>query len=53
MELAMTGFKLLFSNDDPMLSTLRNTGLNLFDRMNWLNAPLMKQAVGGKQKTVF
>ncbi|MCW8922589.1 MAG: UbiH/UbiF/VisC/COQ6 family ubiquinone biosynthesis hydroxylase [Gammaproteobacteria bacterium] len=38
MESAMTGFKLLFSNNDPLLSTVRNAGLVLVDQ-----APLIKQ----------
>ena len=38
MESAMTGFKLLFSNDSPVLSTARNAGLVLVDQ-----APLIKQ----------
>ena len=47
MESAMTGFKLLFSNDSTVLSTLRNAGLVLVDQAPMIKDQLMRHALGG------
>lgn len=46
MEAAMTGFKVLFGNRNPLLSTLRNAGLGLADNIPLLKYRLMKHAMG-------
>jgi len=46
METSMTGFKLLFGNENPWLSMLRNAGLGLTDQIPPLKYQLMKQAMG-------
>ncbi|MDH5613098.1 MAG: UbiH/UbiF/VisC/COQ6 family ubiquinone biosynthesis hydroxylase [Gammaproteobacteria bacterium] len=47
MESAMTGFKLLFSNDNPMLATVRNAGLGLVDQVPLIKQQFMRHALGG------
>ena len=47
MESAMTGFKLLFSNDSPVLSTVRNAGLVLVDQAPLIKEQFMRHALGG------
>ncbi len=46
METSMTGFKVLFGNENPWLSLLRNAGLGLADQVPLLKSRLMKQAMG-------
>jgi 2-octaprenylphenol hydroxylase len=46
MESAMTGFKLLFSNDSPMLATVRNAGLLLVDQAPVIKQQFMRHALG-------
>jgi 2-octaprenylphenol hydroxylase len=46
MESAMTGFKFLFGNENPILSTLRNAGLSFADQIPPLKYQLMKHAMG-------
>jgi 2-octaprenylphenol hydroxylase len=46
METSMTGFKVLFGNENPLLSILRNAGLGLADQMPSLKYQLMKHAMG-------
>lgn len=46
METSMTGFKLLFGNENPLLSMLRNAGLGLTDQIPLLKYQLMKHAMG-------
>jgi 2-octaprenylphenol hydroxylase len=47
MEAAMTGFKHLFGNDNPLLSEVRNTGLNLVDHAGPIKQLFINQALGG------
>lgn len=47
MESAMTGFKLLFSNDNALLSTVRNTGLIVVDQLPLIKQQFMRHAMGG------
>ena len=46
METAMTAFKLLFGNDDPMLVEIRNTGLGLVDQLPVIKQQFMRHAMG-------
>ena len=46
MESAMTGFKLLFSNDSAVLSTVRNAGLVLVDQAPMIKQQFMRHALG-------
>jgi 2-octaprenylphenol hydroxylase len=46
METSMTGFKVLFGNDNPLLSMLRNAGLGLTDQVPAVKYRLMKHAMG-------
>jgi 2-octaprenylphenol hydroxylase len=46
MESAMTGFKFLFGNENPMLSSLRNAGLGFTDQLPLLKNQLMRHALG-------
>lgn len=50
METAMSGFKQLFGNDNLWLSSLRNTGLVLADRLPLLKSLFMKHAMGAGQR---
>ena len=43
----MTGFKLLFSNDSAILSTVRNAGLVLVDQAPMIKQQFMRHALGG------
>ena len=47
METAMTGFKYLFGNTDPLLTEMRNMGLNLVDRAGPVKQLFIRQALGG------
>ena len=42
----MTGFKTLFSNENPILSTLRNVGLNLTDSVTPVKNTIIRHAMG-------
>lgn len=42
----MDGLKRLFSNDDPLLSWARRTGLGLFDQVGPVKRTLMERALG-------
>ncbi|MEW5757676.1 MAG: UbiH/UbiF/VisC/COQ6 family ubiquinone biosynthesis hydroxylase [Pseudomonadota bacterium] len=42
----MDGFKRLFSNDQPILKSARNLGLNLTDRLTPVKNTVMRQALG-------
>lgn len=42
----MTGFKTLFSNENPVLSTLRNVGLNITDNVSPLKNTIIRHAMG-------
>jgi 2-octaprenylphenol hydroxylase len=46
MENAMTAFKILFGNNDPLLGTLRNTGLGIADQLGPLKYAFMQHAMG-------
>lgn len=46
METAMTGFKVLFGNENSLLSMLRNAGLGLTDQVPAVKYQLMKHAMG-------
>lgn len=46
METSMTGFKLLFGNENPLLSMLRNAGLGVTDQIPPLKYQLMRHAMG-------
>jgi 2-octaprenylphenol hydroxylase len=46
METSMTAFKTLFGNDHAALSTLRNAGLSLADRLSPLKTLFMQHAMG-------
>jgi len=43
---AMDGFKRLFSNQDPVLATLRGWGLSLTDRLTPLKHHFVAEALG-------
>lgn len=43
---AMTGFKTLFGNENPVITTLRNFGLNLTDSMTPVKNIIIRQAMG-------
>ncbi len=43
---AMTGFKTLFSNENTILSTLRNVGLNITDSMPPVKNTIIRHAMG-------
>jgi 2-octaprenyl-6-methoxyphenol hydroxylase len=45
MQFATGGLKKLFNNDTPALEWLRNTGLIITDRQEWLKQALMRHAV--------
>jgi 2-octaprenylphenol hydroxylase len=42
----MTGFKTLFSNENPFLSTIRNVGLNITDNVSPLKNTIIRHAMG-------
>lgn len=44
----MDGFKRLFSNTQPVLTTARNQGLNITDKLPWLKTMLMQHAMGNQ-----
>ena len=46
MESAMTGFKTLFGNSNPVLISLRNTGLLLADQVTPIKDTFMRHAMG-------
>lgn len=46
MMYSMSGFKNLFSNEQPALSLLRNTGLNIVDSLGFVKHKLMRHALG-------
>ncbi len=46
MLLAMDGFKELFSNNQPLLAWLRNTGLTLTDRLTPVKNLIVRRALG-------
>jgi 2-octaprenylphenol hydroxylase len=46
MENAMTGFNLLFSNDNPWLALVRNAGLNAVDQASFVKHRFMRHAMG-------
>lgn len=46
MEASMSGFKVLFGNENPLLATLRNTGLNLVDQLPLVKNQLIQHALG-------
>ena len=46
MESSMTGFKTLFGNTNPVLVSLRNTGLLLADRITPIKDQFMRHAMG-------
>jgi len=46
MENAMTAFKYLFSNQDPVLAAVRNAGLGIADRLGPLKYTFMQHAMG-------
>ena len=43
---AMTGFKNLFSNENPVLSTIRNVGLNITDSITPVKNLIIRHAMG-------
>ena len=45
---AMDGFKRLFSNDQPLLTAVRNIGLNLADHAGPIKNQIIRQAMGLK-----
>lgn len=45
---AMDGFKRLFSNEQPLLKSLRNIGLNLTDHAGPVKSQIIRQAMGLK-----
>ncbi len=47
MEASMTGFKTLFGQDNPVLSELRNTGLNIVNQLPSLKKLFIGRALGG------
>ena len=46
MESSMTAFKLLFSNDHPLLSTVRNAGLVMVDQAPIVKNQFLRHAMG-------
>ena len=46
MESSMTAFKLLFSNDDPLLSAVRNAGLVMVDQAPIIKNQFLRHAMG-------
>jgi len=46
METSMTGFKMLFGDDNAILSEVRNAGLSLVDHLPALKYRIIKQALG-------
>ena len=46
MESSMTAFKLLFSNDSPLLSTVRNAGLIIVDQAPVIKNQFLRHAMG-------
>jgi 2-polyprenyl-6-methoxyphenol hydroxylase-like FAD-dependent oxidoreductase len=42
----MTGFKYLFGSDNPVLTEMRNIGLNLVDHAGSVKQLFIKQALG-------
>jgi 2-octaprenylphenol hydroxylase len=46
MEASMSGFKMLFGNENPWLSTLRNAGLGLTDQIPLVKNQFMRHAMG-------
>ena len=46
MLVAMDTFKELFSNDQPVLAWLRNTGLNLTDRLTPVKNRILREVLG-------
>lgn len=44
----MDGFKRLFSNTNPMLTSARNHGLNITEKLPWLKTMLMQHAMGNQ-----
>jgi 2-polyprenyl-6-methoxyphenol hydroxylase-like FAD-dependent oxidoreductase len=46
MQLVTDGLQKLFNNPDPLLRTLRNTGLNLSNHLGGLKNHLMRHAIG-------
>ena len=46
MESSMTAFKLLFSNDDPLLSVVRNAGLVMVDQAPIIKNQFLRHAMG-------
>jgi len=46
MENAMTGFKILFGQNNPVLAEVRNTGLNLVDHLPIIKNRFIQQALG-------
>ena len=46
METTMTGFKHLFGNDNPLLTEMRNIGLNVVDHAGPIKQVFIKQALG-------
>ena len=46
MESSMTAFKLLFSNDNPLLSTVRNAGLVMVDQAPIIKNQFLRHAMG-------
>lgn len=49
MESAMSGFKLLFSNDNALLSSLRNVGLMAVDQSSIIKQQFMRHALGSSK----
>jgi len=47
MENAMTGFKVLFGQDNPLLAECRSVGLNLVDHLPLIKNRFIRQALGG------
>jgi ubiquinone biosynthesis UbiH/UbiF/VisC/COQ6 family hydroxylase len=45
MQFTTGGLKRLFNNDDPLLAWLRNAGLDLTDRQDWLKQALLRHAL--------
>ena len=43
---AMDGFRLLFGNRSPLLTPLRNSGMQWVERLPWLKQRLARQAMG-------
>ena len=46
MEASMSGFKALFGNEDPLLSTIRNAGLNAVNRLPMVKNQFVQHALG-------